>query len=274
MRDWRGALSRRQPEPASACRLPAPSADPAAYARRLAIVVPYRDRTEHLARSPPHMVTYFQRQARLRDRLFHPYRRAAGPPAVQPRRAEERRVQDRCDAAEYSASTASIICRCGHYSYVERPTRLVWHGLDPTHHRAFMAAVVALNRGDSSGINGYSNDYRGWGYETTTCARAARLPASSSRFATGRIRTFHTFTEGFNADATPTTEAQANARTFAAKVVAGAAVFRRRGSLDAGVHRRGIRHLAPEVGRRRTSTQKTRCADAAARGQRFARATT
>ena len=31
------------------------------YAKRLAIVVPYRDRAEHLSRFVPHMVTYFQR---------------------------------------------------------------------------------------------------------------------------------------------------------------------------------------------------------------------
>jgi hypothetical protein len=38
-----------------------PTLDPANYARRLAIIVPDRNRAEHLARFLPHMVTYFQR---------------------------------------------------------------------------------------------------------------------------------------------------------------------------------------------------------------------
>jgi hypothetical protein len=36
------------------------AADPR-YAKRLAIVVPYRDRAEHLAKFVPHIATYFQR---------------------------------------------------------------------------------------------------------------------------------------------------------------------------------------------------------------------
>ena len=42
-------------------RAPLPSVDPADYAARLAIVVPYRDREEHLAQFVPHLVTYFER---------------------------------------------------------------------------------------------------------------------------------------------------------------------------------------------------------------------
>jgi hypothetical protein len=36
------------------------SADPR-YSKRLAIVVPYRDRAEHLAKFVPHLAAYFQR---------------------------------------------------------------------------------------------------------------------------------------------------------------------------------------------------------------------
>lgn len=45
------------------CMNPATKPDPAdpRYNKRLAIVVPYRNRAEHLARFVPHMVAYFQR---------------------------------------------------------------------------------------------------------------------------------------------------------------------------------------------------------------------
>jgi len=52
-------------------------ADPR-YAKRLAIVVPYRDRAEHLARFVPHMVAYFERDKL--DLLPAPF----PPPNLQP----------------------------------------------------------------------------------------------------------------------------------------------------------------------------------------------
>lgn len=48
-------------------RAPSPAIDAADYAARLAIVVPYRDRAEHLARLVPHLATFFER-----DRLAQP----------------------------------------------------------------------------------------------------------------------------------------------------------------------------------------------------------
>jgi hypothetical protein len=38
-----------------------PSAKDPAYGRRLAIIVPYRDRSQHLATFVPHIVAYFER---------------------------------------------------------------------------------------------------------------------------------------------------------------------------------------------------------------------
>ena len=42
-------------------RGPLPSIDPDDYAARLAIVIPYRDREQHLSRLIPHLVTFFER---------------------------------------------------------------------------------------------------------------------------------------------------------------------------------------------------------------------
>ena len=206
--------------------------DPAAYARRLAIVVPYRDRTEHLARFLPHMVTYFQRDKLdcAIDYSIHiveqlgrlPFNRGA---------LKNAGFRIACDAAEYFCfHDVDYLPMWADYSYVERPTRLVWHGLDPqTDYRAFMGAVVALNRGDFERINGYSNDYWGWGYEDDDLRTRCQVAGLELAFRDGTYTNLPHVHQGFNADATPTTEAQANARTFAAKVVAGAAVFRREG---------------------------------------------
>ena len=42
-------------------RAPLPAVDPADYAARLAIIIPYRNREEHLKRILPHLVTFFER---------------------------------------------------------------------------------------------------------------------------------------------------------------------------------------------------------------------
>ena len=63
-------------------RAPLAPFDPADYAARLAIVVPYRDREQHLTRLLPHLVTFFERDrfARAIPYEIHIAEQAPGKP--------------------------------------------------------------------------------------------------------------------------------------------------------------------------------------------------
>ncbi len=128
-----------------------PAPDPTDYARRLAIIVPYRNRAEHLARFLPHMVTYFERDKldRAIDYSIHIVEQVGNLPFNRGAllNAGFRIARDGADY--FCFHDVDYLPIWADYSYVERPTRLVWHGLDPqTDYRAFMGAVVALNRAE------------------------------------------------------------------------------------------------------------------------------
>jgi GT2 family glycosyltransferase len=54
------------------------------------------------------------------------------------------------------------------YSYPTRPTRLIWHGLTcRENYEQFFGAVVLFDCHDFERINGFSNDFAGWGWEDT-----------------------------------------------------------------------------------------------------------
>jgi xylosylprotein 4-beta-galactosyltransferase len=206
--------------------------DSANYAKRLAIIVPYRDRAEHLARFLPHMVTYFERDKldraiaysidvveQLGDARFN--RGALLNAGVRIARRE---------ADYFCFHDVDYLPIWADYSYVPRPTRLVWHGLDPhTDYASFFGAVVAFNRGDFERINGYSNDYWGWGYEDDDLRTRCGNANLSLAFRDGTYSTLAHPHQGFNDDATPTPSATATAKTFTAKLLAGASVFSREG---------------------------------------------
>jgi hypothetical protein len=206
--------------------------DTANYAKRLAIIVPYRDRAEHLARFLPHMVTYFERDKLDRTIAYSihiveqlgegPFNRGAL------RNAGVRIVGDEADY--YCFHDVDYLPIWADYSYVTRPTRLVWHGLAPqTDYEAFLGAVVALDRNDFVRINGYSNDYWGWGYEDDDLRTRCQNHGLALAFRDGTYTVLPHRSEGYHDDGTPTHAAEATARIFTAKLLAGASVFSREG---------------------------------------------
>jgi len=206
--------------------------DPAAYARRLAIVVPYRDRAQHLARFLPHMVTYFERDKLDRAIAYsiHIVEQLGDAKFNRGALLNAGFLIAR-DAADYFCfHDVDYLPIWADYSYVTQPTRLVLHGLDPqTDSRSFMGAVVAFDRADFERVNGYSNDYWGWGYEDDDLRTRCQHAGLALAFRDGTFSTLPHRHRGYNDDATPTPEAQATARTFTAKLLAGAANFSREG---------------------------------------------
>lgn len=145
---------------------------------RLSILVPYRDRKDHLARFLPHMTVYFQR-----DKLDKevPYRitivEQAPGKAFNPGKlcnAGFLLTEDACDYVCFH--DVDYLPIWADYRMPDRPTRVVWYGADAVEagegsnfvvrhrHEDFFGAVVMFPTGDFRRVNGYSNDYWGWGY--------------------------------------------------------------------------------------------------------------
>lgn len=161
-------------------RGPLPTIDADDYAARLAIVIPYRDRQEHLARLIPHLVTYFERErfARAIPYEIHIAEQAPGRPFN----------RGAIKNAGFSIAQANADYTVFHdvdylpiwadYSRVHEPTSLITWGVQeqaddlPSN---TPGCVVALPVDDFVRINGYSNDYWAWGFEDVDLLERIRL---------------------------------------------------------------------------------------------------
>jgi len=139
-----------------------------AYDKKLAIIVPYRDRLSHLKRFIPHMDAYFSRDKldrRLAVDLFiieqfgkDDFNRGLlkNVGAVLAR--------DGCDYLCFH--DVDYLPIWADYSYTQNPTRLIWYGLTlKEDYESFFGGVVAMDKGQFFSVNGYPNCYWGWGPE-------------------------------------------------------------------------------------------------------------
>jgi N-terminal region of glycosyl transferase group 7/N-terminal domain of galactosyltransferase len=138
------------------------------YNKRLAIVVPYRDRAEHLRKFVPHLATYFQS-----DKLdrhipisLHVVEQSGNAPF------NRGRVLNcgyalACDNADYICfHDVDYLPLWADYSWSARPARLAWNGLQlPENPNTFFGGVVLFDKAAFENVNGYPNEYWGWGCE-------------------------------------------------------------------------------------------------------------
>ncbi len=138
------------------------------YDKRLAIIVPYRDRAEHLKQFLLHMDNYFQRDKLDRniDYSIHVVEQCGDAPF---NRGKIKNcgfsiAQDKADY--FCFHDVDYLPLWADYSYPKKPARLIWHGLTlKEDHELFFGGVVLFTKHDFLKVNGYSNDYWGWGFE-------------------------------------------------------------------------------------------------------------
>lgn len=156
---------------------PRDQADPR-YSKRLAIVVPYRNRQEHLAQFLPHMLAYFQRdkldrQIPVTINIIEQYGDA---PFNRGRLAN-------CGFALTHESSDYIVIHdvdylpmWADYSWSAKPARLIWHGLTLIEDRRnFFGAVELLDNAVFAKVNGFPNCYWGWGPEDLELSYRLRI---------------------------------------------------------------------------------------------------
>jgi hypothetical protein len=179
---------------------------------RLSIVVPYRDRAEHLAALLPHLVDYFARAPGHQD-IPYSVTVVEQAPGLPFSRGITRNVG-------YLLSRARADYVCFHdvdylpieadYSCPEQPTCTVWYGAElrpirpgrsnlAVRHELgnFFGGVVLMTNAQFEAANGYSTRYWGWGLQDLDLAR--RLESRGFRILRkkGRFRPLDHDHEGF-----------------------------------------------------------------------------
>ena len=162
------------------------TADPR-YSKRLAIVVPYRDRADHLARFVPHIAAYFERdkldrQIAVTINIIEQWGNA---PFSRGRLANCGFLLTQ-DTSDYVCiHDVDYLPMWADYSWTANPARLIWHGLSMRENwETFFGAVSLLDKSVFTAVNGFPNCYWGWGpedLEMSTPAAAARLQARAAR---------------------------------------------------------------------------------------------
>lgn len=182
------------------------------YAKRLAIVVPYRDRAEHVAAFISHMATYFVRDkldCRI-DYSIHIVEQLPGKPFNRGKLLNCGFALTRDTHDYFCFHDVDYLPIWADYSYAASPTRIIWHGLTKKeNYETFFGGVVLFNRTDFIRANGYSNDYWGWGPEDLELGIRAELMGLKRERRDGTFRSLPHPDNGLNPDLTPTPEAKA-----------------------------------------------------------------
>jgi len=198
--------------PVHSCNLS--SAD---YGKRLAIVVPYRNRHQHLKQFFAHITKYFQRD-KLDNKIeysIHVVEQLGNAPfnAGKIRNCGFALSKDQADY--FCFNDVDYLPLWADYSYVSRPTRLIWHGLTlQEDHENFFGAVVMFNKNDFLTVNGYSNGYWGWGFEDCDIALRCNCTHLDIEKRDGTFLALKHKNDGLNPDGSLAEEAARNRKLF------------------------------------------------------------
>jgi len=202
-------------------RAPLAPFDPADYAARLAIVVPYRDREQHLTRLLPHLVTFFERDrfARAIPYEIHIAEQAPGKPFNRGamKTAGFALAHGNADYVVFHA--VDYLPIWADYSRVREPTSLIAYGVEgrSSDYSNTPGCVVAMPVDDFVRINGYSNDYWGWGYEDTDLLQRCQRGGLTIERRDGTFVALPHAHAGYRDDDSPSEESEAMRALFEAK---------------------------------------------------------
>ena len=115
------------------------------YGKRLAIVVPYRDRAEHLAKFVPHMLAYFERDKLDRQIAvtINIIEQKGDAPFNRGRLANCGFLLTKKESDYVCIHDVDYLPMWADYSWSQNPSRLIWHGLSlGEDHYSFFGAVM------------------------------------------------------------------------------------------------------------------------------------
>jgi len=194
--------------------------DPERYNKRLAIVVPYRDRAEHLAQFAPHVLSYFERDKLDKhiDVSLHIVEQTPGAPFNRGmvKNAGFMLVREACDYVCFH--DVDYLPIWADYSWSPTPARLAWFGLtlreDWTN---FFGAVCLFDNAAFVRADGFPNCYWGWGPEDLELGYRARATAGDFERRDGTFAALPHVHAGFSAPGVWTEEARGTHEIFLAR---------------------------------------------------------
>ena len=192
------------------------------------VLIPYRDRPAHLERLLPHLAAYFaedkiDRRIKVRALVIE---QANALPFNRGRLNNIGYVLARpiCDYTCFH--DVDYLPLWADFSYPAGPTRLIGEGAQDRPIRPgapgtvrldlerFFGAVVLFPNADFERINGYSNDYWGWGYEDEELRERCRIEGLTIEHRPGRFLAKDHDHAGSKPDGTPSPAHARNARLF------------------------------------------------------------
>jgi predicted glycosyltransferase involved in capsule biosynthesis len=191
------------------------------YNKILAIIVPYRDRADHLKQFLPHMITYFQRDKldKYIQYSIHVIEQLGNKPFNVGKLRNVGFMITQTEADYFCFHDVDYLPIWADYSYCDKPVRLIWHGLVLREdYENFFSAVLMFNKADFLKVNGYSNDYWGWGPEGRDLAIRCQIVSLDFDKRDGTFMSLPHNHRGFKADRTWTDEAIETHRLFQEKI--------------------------------------------------------
>lgn len=138
------------------------------YRKKLNIVVPYRNRAEHLRKFVPHVLSYFSRDKldKLISFTINIVEQVSPAPFNRGKLKNAGFDITRKNGDYVCFHDVDYLPIWADYSWSSNPTRLIWHGLNlKEDHDKFFGGVVLLDNDVFQKVNGYPNCYWGWGPE-------------------------------------------------------------------------------------------------------------
>ena len=193
--------------------------------KRLAIVVPYRNRQQHLDQFVPHMRAYFARDKtdRTIDYRVIIVEQEQGTPFNRGALKNIGFVLTEPHTDYICFHDIDYLPIWADYSWAGVPTPIVWYGAEErpiapgrtncvARHNLdhFFGGAVLVPNGAFRAVNGYSNDYWGWGFEDEDFKLRFAVAGIEPGRRKGTFLPLAHDSEGFRLDATPSAIALVN----------------------------------------------------------------
>ncbi|MCC7275030.1 MAG: galactosyltransferase [Alphaproteobacteria bacterium] len=164
----------------------------------LAIVIPYRDREAHFRTLFPRLSAYLRQRHPGLDFRIHLIEQAAGKPFNRGKLCNVGFALASEQYAQVCFHDVDYVPVDADYAPVAGPTRLIWYGAHLQHrYDLYFGGVVAFPNADFERVNGFSNEFWGWGFEDSELRQRCVAAGLEIRYRDGTFEALPHAHQGF-----------------------------------------------------------------------------